>query len=77
MENQQREVMEISEECRSECVCASDCESLHSYRSEDEDIQEDKEIDKFLNFEEKKIIYELYRDGKFDYNQLKEMLDMC
>jgi len=70
MENQQHEVMEISEECRSEC----ECESLHSYRSEDEDIQEDKEIVHILRFEERKIIYELFREGKFDYNQLREML---
>jgi len=66
MENQ-HEVIEISEDCRSEC----ECESLHSYRSEDED---DKEIDKILRFEEKKIIYELFRDGMINYNQLKEML---
>jgi len=64
MENQ-TEPVEISEDCRSDC----ECESLHSYCSE-----EDIEIVHILRFEEKKIIYELFREGKFDYKQLKEML---
>jgi len=64
MQNQ-HEVIDISEECRSDC----ECESLHSYRSED-----DSELDKILRFEEKKLIYGLFRDGMINYNQLKEML---
>ena len=47
----------------------SECGSLNSYCSDQE-----SEIVHILRFEEKKIIYELFRDGKFDYNQLKEML---
>ena len=47
----------------------SECGSLNSWRSDQE-----SELDKILRFEEKKIIYELYREGKFDYNQLKETL---
>jgi len=66
MENQHK-VIDISEDCRSEC----EYESLHSYRSEEED---DKEIVHILRFEEKKLIYGLFRDGMINYNQLKEML---
>jgi len=36
----------------------------------------DEELDKILRFEEKKIIYELYREGRFDYKQLNEMLQL-
>ena len=52
-----------------EPVDISDIGSLNSWRSDQE-----SELDKILRFEEKKIIYELFRDGKFDYKQLKEML---
>jgi len=62
------DISDISEECRSEC----ECETLHSWYSD----EEDKELDKIHRFEEKKIIYELYREGKFDYNQLNEMLEL-
>ena len=51
----------------SECECES--VSLNSWHSEEE-----SELDKIHRFKEKKILYELYREGKFDYNQLKEML---
>tara|TARA_R110002126_G_scaffold291677_1_gene455173 strand:- start:1420 stop:1644 length:225 start_codon:yes stop_codon:yes gene_type:complete len=51
----------------------SECESgsLNSWYSESS-----SELDKIHRFKEKKIIYELYREGKFDYNQLKEMLEL-
>jgi len=52
-----------------EPVDISDIGSLNSWRSDQE-----SELDKILRFKEKRIIYELYREGKFDYNQLKEML---
>ena len=67
MENQPK-IIDISEDCRSEC----ECETLHSYRSED-----DSELDKILRFEEKKLIYGLFRDGMINYKQLRELLEMC
>lgn len=74
MENQTEslkiEPVDISD-IESECEC--ECESLNSWSSEDKD----EELDKILRFEERKIIYDLYREGRFDYNQLKEMLSMC
>jgi len=55
-----------------EPVDISDIGSLNSWRSDQE-----SELDKILRFKEKRIIYELYREGKFDYNQLKEMLELA
>ena len=58
-------------ESESECEC--ECESVSSLNS----WYSDEELDKILRFEEKKIIYGLFREGRFDYNQLKQMLKMC
>jgi len=69
MENQTEPILVEPIEI-SECEC--ECESLNSWYSEDKN----EELDKILRFEEKKIIYELYREGRFDYKQLKEMLEL-
>ena len=69
MENQTEPILVEPIEI-SECEC--ECESLNSWYSEDKN----EELDKILRFEEKKIIYELFREGRFDYNQLKEMLQL-
>lgn len=69
---------------KKECFIATEeeynlvCDNLREYLNGEyiEEDREDEELDKKLWFEEKKIIYELYREGKFDYNQLKEMLSM-
>lgn len=70
MENQKVslkvEPIDISE-IESEC----ECESLNSWYSE-----KNEDLDKSLRFKEKKIIYGLYREGRFDYNQLKEMIQL-
>ena len=70
MENQTEslkvEPIDISE-IESEC----ECESLNSWYSE-----KNEDLDKSLRFKEKKIIYGLYREGRFDYNQLKEMIQL-
>ena len=71
MENQTEPILVEPIDIGSECEC--ECESLNSWYSEDKN----EELDKILRFEEKKIIYELFREGRFDYNQLKEMLEMC
>jgi len=69
MENQTEPILvepiEISE-------CERECESVSSLNSWDSD----EELDKILRFEEKKIIYDLYREGRFDYKQLNEMLQL-
>ena len=70
MENEPLKVEFIEPEDISDI--GSECGSLNSWRSE-----EDSELDKILRFEQKKIIYELYREGRFDYIQLKEMLELA
>ena len=77
MENQTEslkiEPVDISNsESESEC----ECESVSSLNSWYSDEDKDEDLDKILRFEEKKIIYELFREGRFDYNQLKEMLQL-
>ena len=71
MENQTEPILvepiDISD-TESECECES-VSSLNSWYS-------DEELDKILRFEEKKIIYDLYREGRFDYKQLNEMLQL-
>jgi len=69
MENQTEPILVEPIEI-SECEC--ECESLNSWYSEDKN----EELDKILRFEEKKIIYELFREGRFDYKQLNEMLQL-
>ena len=58
------DISDTGSECEIESVS-----SLNSWYS-------DEELDKILRFEEKKIIYELYREGRFDYKQLNEMLQL-
>ena len=71
MENQTEPILvepiDISD-TGSECECES-VSSLNSWYS-------DEDLDKILRFEERKIIYDLYREGRFDYKQLKEMLQL-
>ena len=61
---------------KGECILVCDklSENLNS-EEEKEGYVGCNEMDR-LWFEEKKIIYELYENGKFDYNQLKEMLNL-
>lgn len=61
-------------------VSKEECNKLSENLNRDEEKDEEKyrgcnEMDR-LWFEEKKIIYELYEKGKFDYSQLKEMLNL-
>ena len=65
-------ISDIGSESECECECES-VSSLNSWYSEED---KDEDLDKILRFEEKKIIYELFREGRFDYNQLKEMLQL-
>jgi len=70
MENQTEPILVEPIDIGSECEC--ECESVSSLNS----WYSDEELDKILRFEEKKIIYELYRENRFDYKQLREMLQL-
>ena len=67
MENQTEPILVEPIDIGSECECES-VSSLNSWYSEDKN--------EILRFEERKIIYDLYREGRFDYKQLKEMLQL-